>query len=1666
MVSLTPDFTYKGTVDITRPGQVLPDEVKQRRAENATYAAEGLVSDNEIMLGFNGDAEKTLRSHVSVMKDVTSSQQRNSVVQNLVNSAAAERRDLSDLEIDFIQQLRETPNEDPDVILEKLYASRFVDEVVADQIVDTEEEDQYAGFKEGIIQGAKEGLTRKALIEAYKEEAQAEADAAGWGRLAWDVGSSMVPGVTWSNTHADAKGVESTGFMGSILPGDNTRDAIEYLNQAQSASEFNTRLRQIGDDMGSFSLQDKLTFIDRVHSGTNEDFFWDNLMIAGLDVASIIPVAKIATATKSAAKAVTTLGKGNAARMAAQGNIEGASRQAAVDRMTKHFQGVSTEGVTSRIDENVDDLLNVVPGLMNPEAFFRGSRGLEAERVSRMVKDATETNDSFLASISDGVNISRLPPEAVEAAFANTEARLRKRFNHVNDSVLDVRYVNPDSFGDVANVELRIGKRSDAVGNEVPMNTKVSGASNDNLPTNPRMSDVVSNASNVRGERVLPSNPGIVANDVSLRPANDTIPYGPAPDPSEVTVILGKPEALPFKSEENARLYAEDIYMMKPSTYGIEQEGNSFVITVKKSIVEDDPNVMDIRVETDYPKKGGFAQVLFGLVTSADNLKSAARLEETSAATFGGNAMMDRMSVAGQRISSLSKKERGRLSDLLGDAQRMTRDVMNPDGTIGKAYGYYYKSASEFQEAWLTKYNNIPSPEAVEAYYAYKQLSDFDYVMRNINVYKQKTRLGIEQHSFSMMTKGPEGDTITKLPYFEAKELDGLPPLGEGSFSIAYYDPKTKKANFVVADKMAGYQFKELSDFREGGYKVLQVFDPHHKELTEVFNTKGDPLNYILVRNTDVKPLDSKQIPYNEGGHIAYDSNEVFIKQANVHGTGTGRNVYTSDSTIHSFKVPKMGKKMAEAYEEARLMMNRGDKNLDAFVKKNLPYDGAKAFVKEFQRGNFSKDTPFVLTQSGQSAVDVVPLNRIPGVNEKVIIDERTNPHSLSSKLEVNFTQGRDAPLTTVSQMAKGTQQNPMMQINPSEIVDPLQTLGSSARDIAKSRHFDDLRIREMENWLERFKDIFEGDLPTIRSNPMEFLKNPRYVKGTTAAEKALAQNSRRAIMNSFNVKSDAALGFKYAQQFLANKIYDVAGMRGVELLDPILFNNKTDPIVAIKSVAFHLKLGMFNPVQLTLQASSLVTSMAIDGNPLRAVKATALYSAMRSRGLAEGSQKASKGISKNFAKASGIPEKDIDEAYYLYFKSGMYKNEGELAQAGDYLGGTELYDRTKKVLNASEFFFREGNNTHRGVSFALAYLRWKDMNPGVDILRSSKGLKEVIARADILSINMTKHSNAAWQGSNNIAAQIASLPTQFFAYQARLGDLMLGKRLTAQEKASVFAANFAFWGLGGATGSAVGLVLPVEDMFRQTMIDNGFDAKNAGPLASFLMYGGMGMVSRLFTEEGYDFSRYSPGGLSWATDLIAGDMSALVGAGPGTLKEVYETTQPFLTAMAYSMSDQEYPLVAEDFISVLKQAASVSSSIKAYMAVTSGEYLSKSGGVTYRADPGDLSRGIAAALGLTPVEITEAYLKINSVKAVQDAKREISNLAASEYERALKAFANGEIEQGEAFFNRAKAILETGDLSPKERGDLFKRVLGSNQTVTEQANDRYNKTVRGEFSL
>ncbi|HEY6021986.1 MAG TPA: hypothetical protein VIY48_19615, partial [Candidatus Paceibacterota bacterium] len=584
---------------------------------------------------------------------------------------------------------------------------------------------------------------------------------------------------------------------------------------------------------------------------------------------------------------------------------------------------------------------------------------------------------------------------------------------------------------------------------------------------------------------------------------------------------------------------------------------------------------------------------------------------------------------------------------------------------------------------------------------------------------------------------------------------------------------------------------------------------------------------------------------------------------------------YFGDNNILNVKTEAQAKEWAGRLDYARRLYKTGDTpKLADYLKKETVYS-MDQFLDLFRRHDspLHIDHPIVYKERGKNTIDTVTSLKKDMPN---LVDARKDIHDLSNSMDKSFLMDRDEVINTIND--KTWQLGPAAQLDPYVALN--QVIGQRIRNVWSN----DYKISAVTSWLKEFEHVMEPMEKTLLGHPMHFLFNPQFkdVGEVARGDLAAAKATRAAIINFIGAKSDLSKSLDHYKMQLLNSVYRTVG--DGKLLD-MAIATVTDPASWLRAIAFHSKLGFFNPVQLFLQANQMFHAIAVSGprNGLAGFTAAFL---MRRLGHNPMALDRVAEIATHF----GWTASEFKDMYAAFQRTGLYEVAGEAAMRDDNFDPHLFRSKIGGFfLDSGAMFFNEGERLGRLTAFATAY---KDFRAGRANIGQSMGrgfkadaeignreLAWIQNRSDDLSGNMTTASKALWQNG------VWSVPTQFATWNARMQEQMLGGalhdiagkglpgRLTGAEKLRALSMYSLLYGAPLGLGITVGGVWPMYDSIKQEAMGRGIDINNGffEPFTEGLAETGL----HYLTGHQYNIAqRYGPGNQQLIRDAIMGDKS------------------------------------------------------------------------------------------------------------------------------------------------------------------------------------------------
>jgi hypothetical protein len=1580
----------------------------QQRAAKADF---GLGSDSPgidvLTNGIKNRTEDALRQSAAVQQDVKDRDTQLKVIREKAANG-------SQITPDDVSQMaglsKYEPKNDPSTIWEKLYANQFVNSVMSvGSGVGNVVAQAFGKNPEYVAKNADiahDIVMRQEIAKSAAEDTEAKVQ--GQGTFSWleDQTKMFIPGYSWYNTINAVKGAPTSSY----LKGTNVEDQISYL-YTLPPSEMHKALRGALDEMSKENPSLARDFAQSVVQYSQSDKFLDNAFTVA-DAATVVPAGTLARGAR-------VLG----------GELRGAAAIREATELGKAAQGASEatggvkEAFKAAVKANAPMESDAGAMLTTMGDIEKGAQVNVQKRVGELFGHQDPLNE--------GRGMSQLPtllnPEAVVA-----------------DSKANLSAVRTQRLLD------DLTRNRDNVLSAVQNLSKV-----DRLPENALQVAIKEAEGNIK-DRYNHLGDAIID-------FQHTRPEQTASNVGSVTARFGQPDGTLFKSLRDAYQAAVQKYKLPAGSFQVKQEGLGWTVNVTKHLDETTPGVRQALITTENTTPQSLAGQFLGKLRSANDRVSDFQNANRMAVVHGGSGLEAAMKDMAKDVGSLSRKERQALR------QVMEKNKTDLDPTTG-VRGKFYESQSELEKDYLSLHSRLPTYQESKAYWTFVQLNDLDWTMRNLGVFRDRARRGIE--NFKLFDKETD-NTGRELNFnsneFNGKLIDGqaFPWDNHETAGIVIHEKGKDPEHFYMSPKMASdEQRTKIKDLLDNGYKIIQTENP----VRPVFGERlgNDTTNFIITKDFESKKLDWKQIPYRPGFHTEYPQ-PWFVKQPNIRkgGTeGTPRHIFEGDTSAMAFNTETEARKYAERMDTARQML-KGDiqGDLGDYLSKNLPFNEKqfKSFFEAAKPGEeaaFNMDQPFLHTYTGKTTVDQHGA-ALTGKYQN-FEDNIRSSYNLFGGVDKKFMGQRDNPLWTVEE--KGSELNPVYNLKSAKEVDPFVSVLRGMSNVMRSRFFSDYKIQAVESWVQEFGDLLKVDKHDLLNNPVYHVQNPAWNDGVQDKMRlAAAKNSRAAMMELLGTPSDLQANLQHVREKVIDSIYGKLGQSASEkasTLPVIGLQDKpggANPLKVMRAIAFNEKIGMLNPTQFFQNAFTSGNAIAID--PIHGLSGA--MSGLLMQGLRHSEDPAVMERLAKIAGSMGMKPEWFKESWAELKKTGIMTASGKHAWRDDMADPSFFQSTAGKWLDKGAILFNEGDRITNLTAWNTAFRKFRTENPTAEITNAVRN--QIQTRADLYSANMTRASTASWQQG------VWSIPTQFWGYNARLMEQMLSGgltnsgRLTLAEKSRVMLMNGIMYGVPiGTAGSLTGGVANYYEDIRKGLLDRGINVDDK--VIDAFHSGVVGAVGRFITGEPTNLNeKIGPAGTASLRDSLFGDKNVaevFFGASGSTTKDLFNSLDPLAkTLMAPFRGDEDqYPFKMEDAVNVIRNVATVDSALKHYYAFKTGELITKSGQSltpSRELEPAGAMTQTEAVLGFltgaTPRKVSDAQLmqKMNQDRdqAVKDAQKQIGQ----NYKWALTAMVNNQEEEGQAFLTRVSTLMHLAGLRTEEKSAMWTQLNHDNRALIDR---------------
>lgn len=1121
--------------------------------------------------------------------------------------------------------------------------------------------------------------------------------------------------------------------------------------------------------------------------------------------------------------------------------------------------------------------------------------------------------------------------------------------------------------------------------------------------------------------RFMKDNPQIGKNVISVE-APDTPDIG---NVYNAKVIVGQRDGSLFESEKQAQNYVNRNIKFKQSDYQIVQKGDGYQVEINKTLDED--RLYDLKLDTNQqtPQSlSDFSRTLSS-ARSPVELLSPQQNVARSVLTTSKEKIDELFSEMVKPIGELSKKELNELDDLL---------FINQKGQK------FYDNIGEFDQAFYDRWKKTPTDKQREAYFTYTNVSDLDLVVRDLDWYKQKAAKGFEDIDLDLHVDRTPETTEHWKQSFEGRVIDNLPYTDPTPFKVGIIqDGQLKTVKFSATMGQAGRD--SIAKLQSEGYKIINAVDSN-------FNIDGKYLDYVVAKNFRRSRVGVKNVDRKAGGHKVV-RDPYYIKQGRVAGDDDYK-LYRGDQTFFNARTEKEANDFAKVLEEARQKLLSKSPDAAKFVRDNLPIP-VREFMAGVADGSIDLTHPFVVTRSGQRAIDTSAYKALD------LKDMTRSSHKPADQITGRFAGERsEADISAIR-----SEGDTRWKIEGAPYLSPLEAMKSASSDMISARLFNDYKIMTMKNFIREFSDVLDGSPSELKAQGLDVVQNPKFLQSAERSpELSRKVQQARNVSRSFNTLMDNSDAFsrnvELFKEKLLSPIIPKLGPRGQEWTTETMLSRSKNPAAWLKSLAFHTKMGFWNPTQYFKQANAAVNIVSVGG--LNGMKSVGVYPLLRGAVMTNKAENLAR-LGEIAQKVGVMSKDDFLESMSLYKKSGFNDIGGDTAYLDD-LRSPEFVESkfkktTKGVMKTSATPFYEGERMSRLAAWNTAYLDKKAALKGKSLTRRDEA--DILYRAKTLIGNMTREANAPWQKG------YVSVITQFFGYQARIMDQMLGKQLTAGEKARLFTAYSMMYGVPVGLASATG-VLPIRDIVVQQMYEQGMDPQN--PAAKPFIDGFVSaFTDYAFGKDWNISSSYGPGGLPTFYDMFRGDktfadllLGASGGIGADSMSAMLSGSWKGLKAILSETDDFDgglYNLAADDFVKALRNITTVDSMYKMYHVYNAGTWMSKNGYDIAKMDMPDAV--FAAITGLQPASVEQAFSKKSAAKSLKEGRTQ----AMFDLTKRLKDARRMESgETREQVIRQIKTEMELWGFNGHEKMQINKRAWDS-KTLEDISLDQFEKEMK-----
>ena len=912
-------------------------------------------------------------------------------------------------------------------------------------------------------------------------------------------------------------------------------------------------------------------------------------------------------------------------------------------------------------------------------------------------------------------------------------------------------------------------------------------------------------------------------------------------------------------------------------------------------------------------------------------------------------------------------------------------------------------SPSEFDTIWERATGKLPNDKVKAAYFNYRTANDLDFEMRNANSLAELATRGVEKVRFNAL----------------GKDVDAL---GIVEHDLKVPDEPMLDTSTGVTHKVGDITEARLKELEGEGHFIVTTEDP-------IKMKDGNHYRKFLVNKSELEAnqLPEYVLPYSEGGHRVY-ADKFFVKQARYMETADGIKRLEKPQVFVTGATKADVAKWAEAMENARLAVRDGKDA--AFLDENI-FKGQRGlptgedFMKGLEDGTWNTDLPF-----------------------EALFDRELPTEYAKSGGKFADESGANGFYRTNGQLYYSAKGDALRNVSGdlAPTIDPFKMQNQALFNVARLSSFDDFKTSAVHRWVNTYSPFLEY---RNGSSPAEIFNSAAVSRGANRDLVHQIEGQREAIKRMLNFRGQ----FDMEKENALRRLHEwMVGDTDNELRKWIskapLWVLDHNPVNMLRGLTFDMKLGMFNPGQLFVQISTAFSAMAMSPSAgmkgFMTIAPMIAYRTALKNGI--GDNVLDLLAKRGFAKLSGFSSEQEFKNYMKFLdKSGIFAfgDSHLLVNTSHPAAAYSFLSKQDAVRTAGRFFFNRAEDANRLVAARIAYDE-AVKKFGSANFKNFEFNEFFRARTENYSFNMSQTSAAAWQKG------ILSIPTQFWAYNWRMMEALVGKQFTTAQKARLLTAQIFMSGSAGVpaaglvvdyinsrTGSAPRLSANPNDpkgapsvgeqawaIVQRGMVDEliylttGADVQVGQRL-------GTGDFFQQTAEKLMGYSEY--GEKTTPADMLGGATYSVFGEALGS---AFSMVQHW--AAAETGGEDGFQMASSDFDTMFKQISSINNiAFKAYFAKQYGIYTSQKGKVLIDGLP----KADAAffALGFAPGELRDRSAIMEWRKKKQENVQDAADFINARWQESVR--------EPDKFNQNARIVSQFVNMLPVEdRVDVLRR--------------------------